>query len=30
MVLVQHVSLLQADGDAEALGCIREATDDVL
>ena len=28
--LVQHLSLLQADGDAEVLGCIREAIDDVL
>ena len=28
--LVQHFSLLQADGEAEVLGCIREAVDDVL
>ena len=28
--LVQHLSLLQADGEAEVLGCIREAVDDVL
>ena len=28
--LVQHPSLLQADGEAEVLGCIREAVDDVL
>ena len=27
--LVQHLSLLQADGEAEVLGCIREAVDDV-
>ena len=26
----QHFSLLQADGEAEVLGCIREAVDDVL
>ena len=25
--LVQHLSLLQADGEAEVLGCIREAVD---
>ena len=28
--LAQHFSLLQADGKAEVLGCIREAVDDVL
>ena len=28
--LVQHLSLLQADGEAKVLGCIREAYDDVL
>ena len=28
--LVQHLSLFQADGEAEVLGCIREAVDDVL
>ena len=28
--LVRHLSLLQTDGDAEVLGCIREAVDDVL
>ena len=28
--LIQHLSLLQADGEAEVLGCIREAVDDVL
>ena len=28
--LVQHLSLLQADGEAEVLGCIREAIYDVL
>ena len=28
--LVQHLSLLQADGEAGVLGCIREAVDDVL
>ena len=28
--LLQHLSLLQADGEAEVLGCIREAVDDVL
>ena len=28
--LVQHLSLLQADGEAEVLGCIREAVEDVL
>ena len=28
--LVQHLSLLQADGEAEILGCIGEAVDDVL
>ena len=28
--LVQHLSLLQADDEAEVLGCIREAIDDVL
>ena len=28
--LVQHLSLLQADGEAEVLGCIREVVDDVL
>ena len=28
--LVQHRSLLQADGEAKVLGCIREAVDDVL
>ena len=28
--LVQHLNLLQADGEAEVLGCIREAVDDVL
>ena len=28
--LVQHLSLLQADGEAEVLGCIREAVDNVL
>ena len=27
---VQYLSLLQADGEAEVLGCIREAVDDVL
>ena len=28
--LVQHLSLLQADGEAKVLGYIREADDDVL
>ena len=28
--LVQHLGLLQADGEAKVLGCIREAVDDVL
>ena len=28
--LVQHLSLLQADGEAKVLDCIREAVDDVL
>ena len=28
--MVQHLSLFQADGEAEVLGCIREAVDDVL
>ena len=28
--LVQHLSLLQADGEAEVLGCIREEVGDVL
>ena len=28
--LVQHLRLLQADGEAEVLGCIREAVEDVL
>ena len=28
--LVQHLSLLQADDEAEVLGCIREMVDDVL
>ena len=28
--LVQHLSFLQADGEAEVLGCIREAVDDWL
>ena len=28
--LVQQLSLLQADGKAKGLGCIREAVDDVL
>ena len=28
--LIQHLSLLQADGEAEVLGRIREAIDDVL
>ena len=28
--LAQHLSFLQANGEAEALGCIREAVDDVL
>ena len=28
--LVQHLSLFQADGEAEILGCIREAVDDEL
>ena len=28
--LVQHFSLLQTDGEAKVLGCIREAVDDVL
>ena len=27
--LVQHRSLRRADGEAEVLGCIREAVDDV-
>ena len=27
---VQHLSLLRADGEADVLGCIREAVDDVL
>ena len=27
---VQHLSFLQADGDAKVLGCIREAVDDML
>ena len=28
--LAQHLSLLQADCEAEALGCIREVVDDML
>ena len=28
--LVQHLSLLQANGEAEILGCIRKVVDDVL
>ena len=28
--LVEHLSLLQADGEAAVLGCIREAVHDVL
>ena len=28
--LVQHLSLLQADGEADVLGYIREVVDDVL
>ena len=28
--LIQHLSFLQVDGEAEVLGCIREAVDDVL
>ena len=28
--LVQHLSLLHADGEAEVFDCIREAVDDVL
>ena len=28
--LVQHLSLLQADGEVKALCCIREVVDDVL
>ena len=28
--LVQHLRLLQADGEAKVLGCIRESVDDVL
>ena len=28
--LVQHFSRLQADDEAEVLGCIRETVDDVL
>ena len=28
--LVQYLSLLQVDGEAEVHGCIREAVDDVL
>ena len=28
--LVQHLSLLEAAGEAEVLGCIREVVDDVL
>ena len=28
--MVQHLSLLQADGEAEVLVCIREAVDDAL
>ena len=28
--LVQHLSLLQANGEAGVLGCIREVIDDVL
>ena len=28
--LEQHFSLLQADGEAKVLGCIREVVDDVL
>ena len=27
---LEHLSLLQADGEAEILGCIREAVEDVL
>ena len=30
MGLIQHLSLLQADSETEALGCIREAVDDEL
>ena len=29
-VLVKQPSLLQADGEADVLGCIRDAVDDVL
>ena len=28
--LVEHLSLLKADGEAKALGCIREVVEDVL
>ena len=28
--MVQHLSLLQADGEAKVLGCIGEVVDDVL
>ena len=28
--LVQHLSLLEADGETEVLGCVGEAFDDVL
>ena len=28
--LVQHLSLLQAEGEAEVLGCTTEVVDDVL
>ena len=28
--LIKHLSLFQTDGEAEVLGCIREAVDDVL
>ena len=28
--LVQHLALLQADGEAEVLGCIRKEVDNVL
>ena len=28
--LLQHLSLLKADGESEVLACIREAVDDVL
>ena len=28
--LAQHLSLLQVDGEAKVLGCIREAVDSIL